>query len=101
MPYRGKRKRKMLAVPQRISGGILESPVAQGSTSSPALFLLLLGNRFPRETPIMNKACIAGVERGRGKGGRGKGGGIDDFLPPPPPPLFAPATQANMNIINY
>ena len=77
MPYRGKGKRKMLAVPQRISGGILESPVAQGSrrvTSSSALFLLLLGNRFPGETPIMNKTCITGVETGRRKGGRGKGG---------------------------
>ena len=58
-------------------------------------------------------ACLAGVERGRGVGRKGKRGGLGRegkapfpfplfraFIPPPPPPLFAPATQARDQVVS-
>ena len=56
-------------------------------------------DRVPLSTPPL--ACVAGVETGRGLGGREKRGGLgrEGFSLPPPPSLFAPATQVTPSLV--
>ena len=56
-------------------------------------------DRVPLSTPPL--ACVAGVETGRGQGGREKRGGLgrEGFSLPPPPSLFAPATQVTPSLV--